>query len=135
MKKIEKPSFYKEVMMKHGEGFGASIIKGKKWECASPEFDEWWQREVEPLNELIDKAVKVYQDDELGWWGEEKSKREIKQAYLIDIQEIKPKTREQELESFIKWLDEQCNIKGIEVLFTDALKKRTKALLEGMDDK
>lgn len=84
--KIEKPDWYK---LTHSKVYPFEVL------------DQWFQENVEPVNKMLEDAVEMVGDAEdfsCGSWirrnGQVSTDRTHK-ALLINIQEIKPKTREE----------------------------------------
>jgi len=117
MKKIERPD-WDDVL----EEDPLSITQ-------EDELNTWFNQFVEPINELLENAVKVYgipQDN--CTFGQDQDNYDTHKALLIDIQPIEKETAEDVLKDFLK---HQGNFKNIDL---DILATRAKAALEPSDD-
>lgn len=72
-------------------------------------LDTWFQENVEPVNKMLAEGVEVYghkEADHPFWYmfenpSESSMKSHTHKALLINIQEIKPKTREEKVKDLI----------------------------------
>ena len=99
-------------------------------------FQDWFKENVEPVNKMLSEGVEVegHYDKECKAWymssnGEETSLGATHKALLINIQEIKPKTREEELEECLYWAVHELE-HGYSTINGSKLEK-AKAILDG----
>lgn len=85
---------------------GPSYIGGGKYYAYSNVMD-FWNDHVQPINKMLSEGVEVY------WAGNETNDSfypigttledcDTRKGILINIEEIKPKSREENLEEFVK---------------------------------
>lgn len=101
----------------------------------SDAFNNWWDHNIEPVNEMLKGAVEVrtikYSDDDPSLaectWAKEKywHYSDTHRAYLIGVEPIKQETREEKLEKILRQLISEINyIPGrahpIDILVGDA---------------
>jgi len=94
MKRIEIPEFFNLI-----EPSPANTISN---------LCDWFYREIEPLNKMIDEAVEVHlaiSDNERLYYEPAKKKFATHKAYLIGIEEIKLDTAEDILREILKEWD------------------------------
>ena len=101
------------------------------------DFDLWWSHHVEPVNEMLDKAKRVYGAQyPIGskQWNYQygQAKGHTHQAYLINIEPIKQDTAEDSALKILHdilqdWYDNQ-------IVLTEKHLDRAKAILEKGDE-
>ena len=72
-------------------------------------FNEWFNKNVEPINEMLNKAIKVYSNfPSLKWYPTQMPEEyDFKQeALLINIQPIKKETAEDVLKEFVDFFED-----------------------------
>jgi len=87
-------------------------------------FLEWFEKEVEPINKMLDEAVEVYGYSDLNvsnhTYASDKQECDTHKALLINIQPIKKETAEEILQSFMDLtnipIGEQITLQDIEGL-------------------
>lgn len=133
--KIERPDWYPMLGIGNGPRYTERVSREK--------LDQWFDNHIEPINKMLADGVEVYGYNDVsveyegeGWcFAQSEAPNDTHKALLVDIQSIRKKSREQQLEEFVKeYQDLSKSIKLKPELCYEAYYERldeiAKALLE-----